>query len=207
MASKEVSVLAAERQQALLDPSVTQSNQDLGLHGAVSEQRIVVGPHRRGLGLLCVAIVLLGAWGGIVPYIGPRFGYRANASGSYQWTAAHTLLYLIPGAVAMGCALVLLLALMLQGRGLPVLKAIAALGVLAAGAWFVLGPEVWPVFSSSVVFGPATGPLARLVNQIGYNFGLGVLLAVVGAVLLARPATDRYVIRSPSARPTTTPPE
>jgi hypothetical protein len=96
---------------------------------------------------------------------------------------------------------------MLQGRGLPVLKAIAALGVVAAGAWFVLGPEVWPVFSSSVVFGTATGPLARLVNQIGYNFGLGVLLAVVGAVLLARPATDRYVIRSPAARPATTPAE
>jgi hypothetical protein len=204
MASEEVSVLAADRQQALLDSSITQPNQDLGLHGAVSEQRIVVGPHRRGLGLLCLAILLLGAWGGIVPYIGPRFGYRANASGSFQWSAAHTLLYLIPGAVAMGWALVILLALMVRGRGLPVVKAIAALTIVAAGAWFVLGPEVWPVFSSSVVFGPATGPLARLVNQIGYNFGLGVLLAVLGAVLLARPATDRYVIRSTSARPATT---
>jgi hypothetical protein len=116
-------------------------------------------------------------------------------------------LYLIPGAVAVGCALILLVALMLRGRGLPVLKAILALVVVAAGAWFVLGPEVWPVFSSSVVFGPATGPLARLVNQIGYNLGLGVLLAVLGAVLLARPATDRYVIRSPSGRPATTSPE
>jgi hypothetical protein len=207
MASKDVSVLADDSQQALLDLSVTQPDQDLGLHGAVSEQRIVVGPHRRGLGLLCLAILLLGAWGGIVPYIGPRFGYRANASGSYQWTSAHTLLYLIPGAVAVGCALILLVALMLRGRGLPVLKAILALVVVAAGAWFVLGPEVWPVFSSSVVFGPATGPLARLVNQIGYNLGLGVLLAVLGAVLLARPATDRYVIRSPSGRPATTSPE
>lgn len=200
-----MSVLATARQQAALDPSMTERDQDSSPHGPVSEQRVVVGPHRRGLGVLSVAICALGAWGGIVPYVGPSFGYRANTSGSFRWTGAHSLLYLVPGAFALGCGLVLLVLVVLRGRGLPAAKALAAIGVIAAGAWFVLGPEIWPIFSTSVVFGPATGALARFVNQVGYNLGLGFVLGAFGAVLLARPATDGYVIRSQSPRRMTAP--
>jgi hypothetical protein len=205
MESRDVSVLATARQHVALDPSVTERDQDPDPHGPVSEQRVVVGPHRRGLGLLSVAICLLGAWGAIVPYVGPSFGYRANGSGSFRWSAAHSLLYLAPGAFALGCGLLLLVLVVLRGRGLPIMKALAAIGVIAAGAWFVLGPEVWPIFSTSVVFGPATGALTRFVNQVGYNLGLGFVLGALGAVLLARPGTDGYLIRSRSARPVTAP--
>lgn len=194
--------MAMPRQQEQLDPTVPLPNQDAGPHGPLSEQRIVVGPHRRGLGLLGLLIVLIGGWGGIIPYIGPRFGYRANGPASFHWTTVHTLLYLLPGAVAVGWGLVILLILAVGGRGLGFVKAIAAMGVIACGAWFVLGPEVWPIFSSAVVFAPAD-PLVRFVNQVGYNFGPGLLLTILGTIVLARPATDGYLLRSPGARPAT----
>lgn len=196
--------MAMPRPQEPLDPTPP-PDREVGPHGPVSEQRIVVGPHRRGLGLLGLLIVLLGAWGGIVPYIGPRFGYRASGSGSFHWTTTHSLLYLAPGAVAVAWGLIILATLAASGgRGLPVVKVLAALGVIACGAWFVLGPVVWPIFSSAVVFAPAT-PLVRFVNEVGYNLGPGLLLAILGTVLLARPALDGYLFRSPAARPATAP--
>ncbi|MBO0714828.1 MAG: hypothetical protein J2O39_05355 [Acidimicrobiales bacterium] len=196
--------MAMPRQQEPLDPAVPLPDHDAGPHGPVSEQRIVVGPHRRGLGLLGLLIVLLGGWGGIIPYVGPRFGYRASGSASFHWTTVHTVLYLVPGAVAVAWGLVILVTLAARGgRGLPIVKAIAAVGVIACGAWFVLGPEVWPIFSNAVVFAPAK-PLVRFVNEVGYNLGPGLLLTILGTVVLARPGTDGYLLRSPGARPAAT---
>lgn len=198
--------MAMPTQQESLDPTVRLPDQDVGPHGPLSEQRIIFGAHRRGLGLLGLLIVLLGAWGGIVAYVGPIFGYRANGSASFHWTTVHTLLYLLPGAVAVGWGLIILITLMTRGDGgLPLVKVIAAVGVMACGAWFVLGPVVWPIFSSSVVFAPAPTPLIRFVNEIGYNLGPGLLLTILGTVVLARPAIDGYLLRSHAARPATTP--
>jgi hypothetical protein len=157
------------------------------------------------LGILGLLIVLVGGWAGIIPYIGPRFGYRANGPASFHWTTVHSLLYLVPGAVAVAWGLVILIILAVRGgRGLPFVKALAALGVIACGAWFVLGPVVWPIFSSAVVFAPAQ-PLVRFVNEVGYNLGPGLVLTILGTIVLARPATDGYLLRSPGARPATVP--
>jgi hypothetical protein len=193
---REASIMAMPIQQEPPDPVAAQHEQDLGAHGPVSEQRIVLGPQWRGLGLLGLLIALTGAWGGIVPYVGPSFGYRANASGSFEWTMAHAMLYLVPGAVALGLGLIVLLTLLAPGGGSGI-RAISALGVVACGAWFVLGPEAWLIFSHSVVFGPGTGALARFTNEVGYNLGPGLLLAVLGTVVLARPGALGYVIRPP----------
>lgn len=189
-----------------LDPSVTQQEQNVGLRGPVARQGLASGPHRPGLAFLGLLIVLLGAWGGIVPYVGPTFGYRATRSGSFVWTASHALLYLLPGALALAMGLIILGALLGRDRGATVAKGMAALLVMVCGAWFVLGPAVWPIFSSSVVFGPATGALARFTNYLGYNLGTGLLLTALGAVLFVRPATDGYLIYPGTARPTTIPP-
>ena len=63
---------------------------------------------RFGLGLIGFVVLLLGAWGGIVPYVGPTFGFRKGAGASWQWTTSHSLLWLAPGAAAFLAGLVLL---------------------------------------------------------------------------------------------------
>ena len=39
------------------------------------------------------------AWGGIIPYVGPAFGYSADGTGAWHWDLAHTVLALVPGAI------------------------------------------------------------------------------------------------------------
>ena len=51
-----------------------------------------------GLGLAGVVAVLVSAWGGIVPYVGPLFNYSGDGSGSWHWSLAHAVLSLVPGA-------------------------------------------------------------------------------------------------------------
>lgn len=172
-------------------------------HEPVGRQMVAAsaGP---GLGFLGLLVILLGAWGGIVPFVGPIFGYRSTHSGSFAWTAPHVLLYLIPGAVAMFFGLVLLGAAMERRARFSVSKELAALVIMACGSWFVLGPAVWPIFSSSAVFGSTTGALARFVNFLGYNLGPGLLLAAFGAMALVRPVPRGYLI-SPGAVPSTVP--
>jgi hypothetical protein len=89
---------------------------------------------------------------------------------------------------------------------LGVAKGLAALVVVACGAWFALGPAVWPIFSSSAVFSSATGALTRFLNYVGYNLGPGLLLTALGAMALVRPVARRYLVSSRAPGPTAVPP-
>lgn len=178
---------------------------DAAVRQEAAGRHMVAASAGPGLGFLGLLVLLLGAWGGIVPFVGPLFGYRSTHSGSFAWTAPHVFLYLIPGAVAMFFGLVLMGAAMERRARFSLSKELAALVIMACGAWFVLGPVVWPIFSSSAVFTATTGgALARFVNFLGYNLGPGLLLASLGAMALVRPVARSYLI-SPGAAPTTVP--
>lgn len=73
--------------------------------GREAEEPRMAAPRAPGLSLLGLLVVLLGAWGGIIAFVGPTFGYRASKSGSFAWTAPHVFLYLVPGAVAIAFGL------------------------------------------------------------------------------------------------------
>ncbi|MBO0715138.1 MAG: hypothetical protein J2O39_08495 [Acidimicrobiales bacterium] len=191
--------MAMPRQQEHVDPGVV--HEDRAVRHEAAGRHMVAASAGPGLGLLGLLVVLLGAWGGIVPFVGPLFGFRSTHSGSFAWTAPHVFLYLIPGAVAMFFGLVLMGAAMERRARFSVSKELAGLVIMACGAWFVLGPVVWPIFSSSAVFGSVTGAQARFVNFLGYNLGPGLLLAAFGAMALVRPVARGYLI-SPAA-PTT----
>lgn len=142
-----------------------------------------------GLGLVGLLAVLDGAWGAIVPYVGPTFGYRSNGVGSFQWTVEHGVLYLIPGIAGLVAGL-MLLGFMRSRSGA------AAAGVLAvaSGAWFILGVVVWPIlYSSPSVFTAAPTPAANFANLLGYNLGPGIILAVLGGIALGAARRDRVV--------------
>ena len=54
---------------------------------------------RLGIGTVGFLTILISAWGGIIPYVGPAFGYSADGTGAWHWALAHTVLALIPGMI------------------------------------------------------------------------------------------------------------
>jgi hypothetical protein len=134
------------------------------------------------LGMVGVITVLISAWGGIIPYLGPTFGYSADGSSAWQWSLTHTVLALIPGAIGVVIGFSLFTPVRTSGVGLRRFGlGLAGIVAIAAGAWFVVGPLAWPVISSvNHYFVPAT-PLRNLANQVGYSVGPGLILAACGA--------------------------
>jgi hypothetical protein len=102
----------------------------------------------------------------------------------------HGVLYLAPGAVAAFFGLVILARARSVTRGSV---GFAGLIVAACGAWFVVGPALWPTFGTGPVFTPASTAMDSFINQVGYNLGVGVVLAVLGGMALKALARDREV--------------
>lgn len=163
----------------------------------------------RGLSLIGISGLLISAWGGIVPYVGPTFGFNANGSSSWEWNFLHTMVYLVPGAVGVVASLVILsragVSTVLErgraGRFLARMSlAFAGTLLLACGAWFVVGPAAWAALGASGnVFVPATSNATNFVNQIGYNLGVGVVLAALGGMALSASTGERGVTTSSAA--------
>src|SRR5216684_2735056 len=89
-----------------------------------------------------VMLILLGAWGGLIPFVGPYLHYAYTPPNTaWHFTLARLWLEILPGAaVVLGGVLVTLSASRLIAGGGAIL---AALG----GGWFVVGREVnrlWP---------------------------------------------------------------
>jgi hypothetical protein len=134
------------------------------------------------LSTIGILTVLISAWGGIIPYVGPAFGYSADGSGSWQWNLTHTVLALVPGAV--GCLIGLsFLARIPDGRIARRRTSLSMAGFLAVlcGAWFVIGPLAWSVIDNTHAYFVAASPLRMLANEAGYSLGTGLILAMCGA--------------------------
>jgi len=99
-------------------------------------QAFVRSSHRTIGGLL----VLVGLWGGLVPFAGPSFGFSMGTTPAWTWTESAGTLHVAPALVAVlaGVALIVELARPISGL-------LAAL----AGAWFVIGPSLHPLWAST----------------------------------------------------------
>ncbi|HLX89244.1 MAG TPA: hypothetical protein VKR22_12410 [Acidimicrobiales bacterium] len=185
MATTSHGIQVVERERVAIPPPIPDSNDapdaaeaPVGGGGGT----VPVG----GLGLLGVLTLLVGAWGGIVPFIGPMIGADGDGTMSWFWSLPHAVLWLAPGAAACVAAAVMLGALPRAMAGFGRISTFAA-GLLAvvAGAWFVIGPEAWPVLVRSAgVFVPA-GPLTLLGREVAYSFGPGAILLMLGAMAMA----------------------
>jgi hypothetical protein len=126
-----------------------------------------------------------GAWGGIVPFVGPIFGFSADGTSAWTWNLSHALLFLAPGTVALLGGL----AIIVGGRavlGRHVGLALAGALVAIAGAWFVVGPLAWPVLEGASIFSPSSA-LRVFEYWIGYSLGPGGILIALGSFAFARP--------------------
>jgi len=124
----------------------------------------------------------LGAWGALIPFIGPSFGYSIGPDDAWNWTNGRLWLSLLPGVVAVVGGLIL----MLSARR-PTASFGALLGVLA-GAWFVVGPTVSQLWNDGVsqagtVHGSDT---LQVFEVLGYFLALGALILYFAAAALGR---------------------
>ena len=145
-------------------------------------------------------IMLLGAWGGIVPFVGPLFGYRMDGLGAWAWSTPRAELSLGPGVIALVGGLLLLV-------GLRGAQRFGGLLAFIAGAWFAVGPSFFPLWTGAVITVPSgtvggLSPAAmRAVEQVGYFYGTGVLIASLAAFAIGvlTLSAVRVVTREPAA--------
>jgi hypothetical protein len=146
-------------------------------------------------------LLLLGAWGALVPFVGPYIGFAYTPDKAWAYTSGRLWLSVLPGAAAFVGGL------LITGtdRGAGVGAYLAALG----GTWFVIGLPVTafaitsaskpispgtPVAEHGAIFGPAT---MRFLEPLGFFYGLGVVIIflaalTLGEVIVARLAARRY---------------
>jgi hypothetical protein len=149
------------------------------------EREVVVSGRSFGLIVASFLAVLLSAWAGIIPYVGPTFGFSADGTSSWTWNSAHTYGALVPGAVG-----IIFSMLILAGARRPVdlqpagTLAGAGFVVFLCGAWLSVVPVVWPVIAAPYFH--AASPSMTLAHWLGYASGPGILLAAFGAYVMGR---------------------
>jgi len=137
-------------------------------------------PRSRGT-LSGVLLVLLGAWGGLIAFIGPYFHYAYTPDSAWSYTSGRLWLEVLPGAGALAGGLIAL-----ASASRPVAMFGAWLAAIS-GAWFALGAIIGHWAVSGLTAGtPVGGTLTRVVEQIGFFTGLGVVIVFLAALALGR---------------------
>lgn len=127
-------------------------------------------------------VALLGIWGGIIPFVGPYFNYAYTPDKAWTYTTGRLELEILPGAGALLGGLLMMAA---RSRHSVLFGSVLA---IASGAWFALGNVFAPLWT---VAGPAGGPAStgtvmRVVEQVGFFTGLGVVIVLFAAVVAGR---------------------
>ena len=140
-------------------------------------------PRTRGA-LSGFLLILLGAWGALIPFVGPYFHYAYTPDTAWAYTSGRLWLEILPGVAAVLGGLILLASALrptaMFGAGLAI----------AAGAWFTVGTLFTPLFPATARFTAGTpagiSTLARVSEQLGFFTGLGLVIVFVGALALGR---------------------
>ena len=126
-------------------------------------------------------LILLGAWGALIPFVGPNFDFAFTPDQEWIWTTARGWLEVLPGAAtALGGLL-----LLVSGN-----RATAMFGgwlTVLGGAWFVVGRALAGPLGIGDVGAPvAATETKRVWLELTYFYGLGALIIFFGAVALGR---------------------
>jgi hypothetical protein len=126
-------------------------------------------------------LILLGVWGGLIPFIGPYFNFAYTPDQEWTWNAARGWLEVLPGAATV------LGGLMLLGSGNRATAVFGGWLTVLAGAWFIIGN----LFAGPLGIGTAGTPMAttdtkRAFLELTYFYGLGALIVFLGALALGR---------------------
>jgi len=143
-------------------------------------------------GLTGFLLLLLGAWGGLIAFIGPYFHYAYTPDTAWAYTSGRLWMEILPGAAVFLGGLIIMLT---AARHFAMFGALLA---AAAGAWFALGQLLSPLWNHVPLGGApaAAGSTMRIAEQLGFYSGLGVVI-----VFLAGIAFGRMLSRPPEAAP------
>ncbi|MGW4843708.1 hypothetical protein [Nocardia brasiliensis] len=137
-------------------------------------------PRSRGA-LGGLAVLLLGIWGALIPFLGPYFDFAFTPDDSWVWTSARGWLEVLPGVVAIVGGF-----LMLTSRN----RLVASFGgwlAAAAGLWFIVGPFLADLLNLGALGEPvASSDLKRAFLQLTFFYGLGALILFFAATSLGR---------------------
>ncbi len=138
-------------------------------------------PRTRGM-VTGLCLFALGVWGGIIPFVGPYFGYAFINHQAWHFTYGRLWLSILPGVAT------LLAGLMLLRAGNRITAAFAGWVAAAAGAWFVIGPEVSRLWNhgASQAGQPLGGYVRQTFEWLGYHYALGVAVALLAAFAIGR---------------------
>lgn len=129
-------------------------------------------------------VLLLGAWGALVPFIGPHFGYAYTPDSTWTMTMGRLWLEVVPGAVAV------LGGLVLMGSASRAVGLWAGWLTALAGGWFAVGPIVSRLWTANgqpqTGTAVGTGTVQTVVEQIGFFTGLGVVIVFLAATAIGR---------------------
>ncbi len=128
-------------------------------------------------------LVLLGAWGALIPFIGPYVHYAYTPDTAWTYNTARLWLEILPGAAVFLGGILLIIA---TGRHIALFGALLA---AAAGAWFTLGPILSPLWNNHVPLGgsPAGATVfIRVMEQLGFFSALGVVIVFIAAAAFGR---------------------
>jgi len=131
-----------------------------------------------------LALVVLGAWGGLALFIGPYFHSGFTPDVVWHLTTVRVYASVLPGAVVLVAGLIVLATRTRWFGGF------AAVIAAAAGAWFVVGRDVMFLMNSAAsntVGDPiATSPTRQLLTQVAAYTGVGLLIVFFAALALGR---------------------
>lgn len=160
-------------------------------------------PRTRGV-LSGVLLILLGLWGGLLPFVGPYFGFGFAPDDTWVYTTDRLELSIAPAAAAVLGGLILLFS---ANRAFAMFGGwLAALG----GAWFAVGPllaALWDVTGIGAPLGATEGQI--LAERLSAFTGLGVVIVFLAAFALGRfavvGARERAAPAAPAPAGTTQP--
>ena len=129
-----------------------------------------------------IAIVALGLWGALIPFVGPYFHYAFGNYDAWHLTTNRVWLDVVPGALAVVGGLLLLYSTR-RVSGL-----LGGWLALVAGVWFAIGPAVSLLWdgSGAPIGAPTGGHGRQMLELVGYFYGLGVATAALAAFAMGR---------------------
>ena len=152
-----------------------------------------MSPTRGSARVLGLLVALVAAWGGIVAFAGPSFQFYMGNTAAWTWTQSRATLHFAPAIAGILGGLLLLI-----GATRPIQQLGSLLGI-TAGIWFVIGPSLEPLWTSSsggsMRMGHIGGSMAmggaqmqsktmQALEAVGYHYGTGAVLATLAAIAL-----------------------
>jgi hypothetical protein len=130
-----------------------------------------------------IALVVLGIWTALIPFVGPYFNFAITPApnSAWYWTAGRGWLEVLPGAVAFVAGV-----LLLAGTNRVNLTFASWLGV-ASGAWLIVGPILSPRISLNAGGpDPASSAGVQTLEALLFFFAVGAAILFFAATALGR---------------------